>query len=178
MRVFLLSVWDQCPPSFHLHHPATLISKEITCPHNNVSVCFFHAFCLSVVRKYPLLKLKCPRGLKESEFLELLKSTFPQLSGDDKRFDILTPDERRRLRPVKLRTLITDSNHGNISRTGRASSTLYIRLKVCRVVSTETCDSVSCCWNSNASFLRVQENLRAVRWSFIREETLRLTVAS
>lgn len=119
-------------PSFHLRHPATLINQ--VCSSLMSLTVFFHTCCLSVFRKYPLLKLKCPRGLKESDFLELLKSTFPQLSGDDKRFDILTSDERRRLRPVKLRTLIPESNHGNISRTGRASSTLYIRLKVCRII--------------------------------------------
>lgn len=105
----------------------------------------YYVFLLSVLKKCPMLKLKCPRGLKEADFLELLKSTFPQLSGD-KRFDILTSDERRRLQPVKLKTLTPEGIHGNISCTGWAKSTLYIRLKVCHFLSADALESVSCYW--------------------------------
>ncbi len=77
-----------------------------------------------------MLKLKCPRGLQEADFLDLLKSTFPQLSGDNKCFDILTSDKRRRLQPLKLKKLTPEEIHRNISCTGWGKSMLYIRLRV------------------------------------------------
>ncbi|XP_049423643.1 endothelial zinc finger protein induced by tumor necrosis factor alpha-like [Epinephelus fuscoguttatus] len=82
----------------------------------------------SVLKKCPMLKLKCPRGLQETDFLDLLRSTFPQLSGDDRRFDILTSDKRRRLQRLRVKTLTAEEIHRNIGCTGW-KSTLYIRLK-------------------------------------------------
>lgn len=100
----------------------------VKCFHIIVSV-----FLLSVLKKCPVLKLKCPRGLKPADFLGLLKSAFPQLSGNNKSFDILTSDERQRLQPVKLKTLTPEGIHEN-SCTGWAKTTLYIRLKVCHIM--------------------------------------------
>ncbi|XP_073330940.1 uncharacterized protein [Pagrus major] len=90
----------------------------------------------SVLKKCPLLKLKCPRGLQEADFLDLLKSTFPQLSGDDKRFDMLTSDKRRRLQPLKLKTVTPEEISRNISCTGWGKSTLFIRLKTQKELQT------------------------------------------
>uniref|UniRef100_UPI0037E911B5 zinc finger protein 157-like n=1 Tax=Semicossyphus pulcher TaxID=241346 RepID=UPI0037E911B5 len=83
----------------------------------------------NVLKKCPMLKLKCPRGLKEADFLDLLRSTFPQLSGDNKLFDILTSDIRRRLQPLKLKTVTPEEIHRNISCSGWGKSPLYIQLK-------------------------------------------------
>ncbi|XP_044039855.1 zinc finger protein 260-like [Siniperca chuatsi] len=83
----------------------------------------------NVLKKCPMLKLKCPRGLQEAEFLDLLESTFPQLSADNKPFDILTSDRRRRLRPLKLKTLTPEEIQRNVVRTGWGTSTLFIRPK-------------------------------------------------
>lgn len=87
-------------------------------------------FLLSVLKKCPALKLKCPRGLKQADFVGLLKSTFPQLSGYNQSFDILTSEEGQRLQPVRLKTLTPEG----ILCEGRAETTLYIRLKVCRIL--------------------------------------------
>ncbi|XP_031134024.1 zinc finger and SCAN domain-containing protein 2-like [Sander lucioperca] len=81
-----------------------------------------------ILKRCPMRRLTCPGGLQEADFLDLLRSTFPQLSGDDKLFDVLKSDERRRLLPLTVRTLTPEEIHRNISRT-RSKSTLYIRLK-------------------------------------------------
>ncbi|XP_042368212.1 endothelial zinc finger protein induced by tumor necrosis factor alpha-like [Plectropomus leopardus] len=81
-----------------------------------------------VLQKSPLLKLRCPRGLQETDFMDFLRSSFPQLSGGDRRFDLLTCDKRRRLQPLTARTLTAEEIHGNLGGAGWRS-TLYIRLK-------------------------------------------------
>ncbi|XP_039996668.1 zinc finger protein 491-like isoform X2 [Xiphias gladius] len=83
----------------------------------------------NVLKKCPMLKLKCPRGLQEADFLDLLRSNFPQLAGDNKTFDILTSNRRRRLQRLKLKTVTPEEIHKNISCTGWGTSTLFIRLK-------------------------------------------------
>ncbi|XP_018518593.1 uncharacterized protein LOC108874563 isoform X2 [Lates calcarifer] len=77
----------------------------------------------TVFRKYPLQKLPCPLGLQEAEFLNLLKSTFPQLAAD-KPFDLFMSDGRRKLHPLNVKTL-TPEEFCRVSR----RSALYIRLK-------------------------------------------------
>ncbi|XP_036969115.1 zinc finger protein 567-like isoform X1 [Acanthopagrus latus] len=90
----------------------------------------------SVLKKCPLLKLTCPRGLQEADFIDLLKSTFPQLSGGDKCFDMLTSDKRRRLQPLKLQMVTPDEISRNISCSGWRKSTLFIRLKTQKELQT------------------------------------------
>lgn len=87
---------------------------------------------LLVLKKCPVLKLKCPRGQKEADFLNLLRSTCPQLAGDNKPFDILTLDKKRKLQPLKLETLTPEEIHRSIMGWGR--STVYIRLKVVKTL--------------------------------------------
>ncbi|KAI4786543.1 hypothetical protein KUCAC02_037050 [Chaenocephalus aceratus] len=77
-----------------------------------------------VLKKCPLLKLKCPRGLTEEDFLNFLRGSFPQLCAENKHFDILTSDKRRRLKPLKIKTPTAEEIHRNIR-----NSPLYIRLK-------------------------------------------------
>ncbi|XP_075941066.1 uncharacterized protein LOC142943436 [Anarhichas minor] len=82
----------------------------------------------NVLKKCPMLRLRCPRGLEEADFVDLLRSSFPQLSGDDGRFDVLTSDTRRRLKPLRVKTLTAEEIQRNVGCTG-GKSTLYIRLK-------------------------------------------------
>ncbi|KAK5875441.1 hypothetical protein CesoFtcFv8_026525 [Champsocephalus esox] len=77
-----------------------------------------------VLKKCPLLKLKCPRGLTEEDFLNFLRGSFPQLCAENKHFDILTSDKRRRLKPLKIKTPTAEEIHRNMR-----NSPLYIRLK-------------------------------------------------
>ncbi|XP_047442299.1 zinc finger protein 835-like isoform X1 [Mugil cephalus] len=82
-----------------------------------------------VLKKCPILRLKCPCGLQEEDFVDLLRSTFPQLSGDEKTFDILTADKRRRLQLLKLKKLTPEEIHRYISSSTFRTSTVCVRLK-------------------------------------------------
>ncbi|XP_069031631.1 zinc finger protein 436-like isoform X2 [Embiotoca jacksoni] len=82
-----------------------------------------------VLKKCPISKLKCPRGLQEADFLDLLRSTFPPLAGDDKPFDVLTSDQRGRLRRLKLKTVTPEEVRRHIGCTAGGKSTVYIRLQ-------------------------------------------------
>ncbi|XP_056224846.1 zinc finger protein 502-like [Seriola aureovittata] len=82
----------------------------------------------SVFQKCPVQELQCPRGLQEADFLDLLRSTFPQLAGD-KPFDFFTSDRTRRLQPLKVTTLTPEEIYRTIRSTGAGNSALYIRLK-------------------------------------------------
>lgn len=80
-------------------------------------------FSSSVMKKSPVVPLRCPRTLQEEDFLNLLRSSVPQLS--DKPFDLLTSDRRRRLRrrtPADIQRVFSCA--------GLRASTLYVRLKV------------------------------------------------
>ncbi|XP_068612229.1 zinc finger protein 485-like [Brachionichthys hirsutus] len=81
-----------------------------------------------ILNKRPTLRLKCARGLQEAEFLDLLKSTFPQLAGN-KHFDMLAADKSRRLRPLNIKTTTPEEIHRSISATRRGKATLYIRVR-------------------------------------------------
>uniref|UniRef100_A0A3P9MR99 C2H2-type domain-containing protein n=1 Tax=Oryzias latipes TaxID=8090 RepID=A0A3P9MR99_ORYLA len=75
-----------------------------------------------VMEKSPVVPLRCPRTLQEEDFLNLLRSSVPQLS--DKPFDLLTSDRRRRLRrrtPADIQRVFSCA--------GLRASTLYVRLK-------------------------------------------------
>lgn len=80
--------------------------------------------CFSVYQMCPLHELMCPRGLQEDDFVDLLRSTFPQLTADEP-FDLFVSDKSRKLKPLKVRSLTTEE----VERATR-TSTLYIRLKV------------------------------------------------
>ncbi|XP_055359945.1 zinc finger protein 436-like isoform X2 [Betta splendens] len=83
----------------------------------------------NVYKKSPVLKVTCPRDLREAGFLCLLRRTFPQLAGDDRQFDILTSSKTRRLQCLRLKTVTPKEIQNQISCTGAEESTLFIRLK-------------------------------------------------
>ncbi|KAK5848086.1 hypothetical protein PBY51_005735 [Eleginops maclovinus] len=73
-----------------------------------------------VLKKCPLLKLKCPQGLMEEDFMNFLRGSIP-LCAENEHFDILTSDKRRRLKPLTVKTLTAEEIHRH--------TPLYIRLK-------------------------------------------------
>lgn len=85
---------------------------------------------LSVVKKCQMVSLKCPPGLQEDHFLDLLRSSLPQLHGDDRPVEFFSSDQRRRLQPLKLKSLTPEEIHTNLKPTGPGKSAVYIRLQV------------------------------------------------
>lgn len=83
-----------------------------------------------MVKKCPLVSLKCPPGLQELDFLSLLRSAVPQLAADDKPFHILTSDKRRRLQRLTLTTVTPEEIVRNVKPTRLRKLTIYIRLEV------------------------------------------------
>ncbi|KAK2899479.1 hypothetical protein Q8A73_012608 [Channa argus] len=83
---------------------------------------------VSVFKKYPLHELQCPCGLQEADFLNLLRSTYPQLAADNP-FEIFLTDHTRRLKPLKVTTLTPEELYATLKSTGAGNSALYIRLK-------------------------------------------------
>ncbi|XP_024143491.1 uncharacterized protein LOC112155787 isoform X2 [Oryzias melastigma] len=57
-----------------------------------------------VLDRFPVQALRCPRSLKEEEFLSLLRSTFPQLAPD-RPFQVLRNRPFKRLRRINLNPL-------------------------------------------------------------------------
>lgn len=84
---------------------------------------------VSVLLKSLVQDLKCPRGLQEADFLELLRSAFPQLAAD-KPFNVFKSDRSRRLQRLRVKTLTPEEIYRAMKSTGVEKSVLYIRLKV------------------------------------------------
>lgn len=80
-------------------------------------------------KKNPVQDLKCPLGLSEADFLDLLRSTFPQLANDEP-FDLFLSAKNRRLRPLVVRSVTPEEIDAAIRSCGQ--SALYVRLKVGR----------------------------------------------
>ncbi|KAK2863401.1 hypothetical protein Q5P01_002934 [Channa striata] len=83
---------------------------------------------LSVYKKYPLHELQCPSGLQETDFLNLLRSTYPQLAPH-KQFEFFLTDHTRRLQPLKVKTLTPEEIVSTLKSSGAGNSALYIQLK-------------------------------------------------
>ncbi|XP_029382746.1 zinc finger protein 502-like [Echeneis naucrates] len=73
--------------------------------------------------------LSCPRGLQEADFLDLLRSTFPQLAGDDKPFDVFKSDRSRRLERLRLKSLTPEELCRSMKSSSTSRTLLYLRLK-------------------------------------------------
>lgn len=67
--------------------------------------------------------------MQEADFLDLLRSTFPQLAAQEP-FDVFTTDRTKRLQPLRVKTLTPEEICRSIRLTGAGNSALYIRLKV------------------------------------------------
>ncbi|CAI5660841.1 unnamed protein product [Oreochromis niloticus] len=80
----------------------------------------------TVFKKCPMQNLTCPRGLQEDDFLELLRSTFPQL-GSDEPLDFLISSSHRRLQLLQIEPRTPEVIYNAINAVG--NSALYIRPK-------------------------------------------------
>ncbi|XP_014906634.1 zinc finger protein 37-like isoform X2 [Poecilia latipinna] len=74
-------------------------------------------------------ELKCPRRMQEAEFLDLLRLTFPQLVGDDKKINMYKSDRSRKLQKLKTNTLTPEEIYRSMRSTGTKKSVLYVKLK-------------------------------------------------
>ncbi|KAK5893071.1 hypothetical protein CgunFtcFv8_005979 [Champsocephalus gunnari] len=75
----------------------------------------------TVFDRCPVQEVCFPRGLSEEQFLLLLRSSFPQLTGD---FEFFTSDRTKTLKPLQVDSLTAEKVSSRIR-----SSNLYIRLK-------------------------------------------------
>ncbi|XP_038586877.1 uncharacterized protein LOC119911977 [Micropterus salmoides] len=76
--------------------------------------------------KLPVQELQCPRGLQETDFLDLLRSTFPQLA-DQKQFDFCTFGRSRMPQPLTVNTLTPEEIYKRLI--DARKTYLFIRLK-------------------------------------------------
>ncbi|XP_039677891.1 uncharacterized protein LOC120572638 [Perca fluviatilis] len=90
---------------------------------------------LKGVLKSPMKHLRVPRGLQEADFLDLLRSTFPQLIGP---FDAFTTDATRKLTPLAARSLMPEEIRRSIRSSGKGRSALYVRVKAAKTSLTST----------------------------------------
>ncbi|XP_069031618.1 uncharacterized protein [Embiotoca jacksoni] len=100
--------------------------------HVDLRICFLmdsriNAISPLVFQKSSVHELRCPRGLQEADFLDLLASTFPQLVPN-RPFDILITNKTRMLLPLTVKSLTPEEIHVAIKSSG--NSALYIRPKV------------------------------------------------
>lgn len=70
--------------------------------------------------------------------MDLLRSTFPQLAGDDKQLELFRSDRSRRLQRLPLTRLTPEEIYRTMGGSRADKMLLYIRLKVLR-------SSLCCC---------------------------------
>lgn len=80
-----------------------------------------------VFQKNPIQNFSCPRDLQESDFLDLLRSSVPQLAAGEP-FDLFITDTSRKLHPLRVSALTPEEIYRTIRTSG--NSALYVRLKV------------------------------------------------
>lgn len=77
-----------------------------------------------VLEKYPVVEFQCARSLKEAEFLDLLRSTFPQLAGET--LDFLAGNDAQ-VKPIDIKNQTSDEISQNLRLAG--NSFLCIQIK-------------------------------------------------
>nr|XP_004574919.2 zinc finger protein 583 [Maylandia zebra] len=95
--------------------------------HLNFRICFLED-SQDGFKKTLFEDLKCPRDLKEGDFLDMIKSTFPQLAGD-KPLNIFKSDHSKRLQRLMLKTLTPEDIYRTTKPTGLEKAVLYVKLK-------------------------------------------------
>lgn len=76
--------------------------------------------------KSTIKELQCHRTMQEADFVELLRSSFPQLAGDDKALELFKSDRSRRLQRLLVKSLAPVEIYKN----NKDKTLLYVRLKV------------------------------------------------
>lgn len=87
-------------------------------------------FSLSELLKSSIQELRCPRALQEADFVDLLRSTFPQLAGGDKCLELFKSDRSRRLQRLPVSTLTPEEIYRSMKGTRADKTLLYVQLKV------------------------------------------------
>ncbi|XP_045921448.1 uncharacterized protein LOC123980900 [Micropterus dolomieu] len=106
--------------------------------------------------KLPIQEMQCPRGLQEADFLDLLRSTLPQLA-DQKQFDFCTFGRRRRLQPLTVNTLTPEEIYKRLI--DARKTYLFIRLKTKKDPQSSSEDPVDDSPSSSASTLADQTQM-------------------
>ncbi|RVE60860.1 hypothetical protein OJAV_G00185320 [Oryzias javanicus] len=70
-----------------------------------------------------------PRDLPESEFVDLLRSSFPPLAGSHKAFDIYTVNRSKKLQKLPLRTMTPNEIIRSIKANAPQAAVLFIKLQ-------------------------------------------------
>ncbi|XP_004079625.2 zinc finger protein 37 [Oryzias latipes] len=83
----------------------------------------------SVLHRSPIQELKCPRGLQEAEFLDLLRSSFPRLRQDDRKLGVFKSDRSKRLQRLRVGALTPEEIYRSMKSTGIKKTLLYIKMK-------------------------------------------------
>ncbi|KAM9425631.1 uncharacterized protein KZ484_011500 [Pholidichthys leucotaenia] len=79
------------------------------------------------VTKSPVQELKCPRDCSESDFVNLLRTSFPQLDRDRRPVMVFRSDPDRGL--CRLETLRLDHIVQTVAAAGGQDQTIYIRIR-------------------------------------------------
>ncbi|XP_051260075.1 zinc finger protein 93-like [Dicentrarchus labrax] len=111
-------------------------SRRQTSEHQNhidLRICILEDYRINVLSRnvykmYKLRKLQCPHGLQETDFMDLLRSNFPQLAAQET-FDFFLTDKTKRLQPLRAEALTPEEIYRSIGLSGSGNSALYIRLK-------------------------------------------------
>lgn len=78
--------------------------------------------------------------------MDLLRLTFPQLVGDDKKINMYKSDRSRKLQKLKMNTLTPEEIYRSMRSTGSKKSVLYVKLKVRKII----------CCSTNPSLQKIQ----------------------
>ncbi|RVE60861.1 hypothetical protein OJAV_G00185330, partial [Oryzias javanicus] len=84
---------------------------------------------LSYLKNTLVRDLSFPRNLQESEFVDLLRSSFPPLAGSHKAFEIHTLNRNKKLQKLPLKTMTPNEIIRSIKANAPRATVLFIKLK-------------------------------------------------
>lgn len=70
--------------------------------------------------------------------MDLLRVTFPQLVGDDRKINVFKSDRSRKLQKLRMSSLTPEEIYRSTRSTGSKKSVLYIKLKVRKIICCST----------------------------------------
>ncbi|XP_030018198.1 uncharacterized protein LOC115438612 isoform X1 [Sphaeramia orbicularis] len=127
-----LRIFSKCLPKKRRPRGRPPLSENAN--HHTLRLCFLEEvqpdpLSKKVLVRSEIQKLRCPHGLQESDFLLMLRSTFPQMDGDDRGFDLFTSDKSRMLMPIKVKAMTPDEICRSLKPCRLQTTIIYIRLK-------------------------------------------------
>uniref|UniRef100_A0A3B3CR67 C2H2-type domain-containing protein n=1 Tax=Oryzias melastigma TaxID=30732 RepID=A0A3B3CR67_ORYME len=120
------------PPRRRIQHSRAWSRSRLT--HLDIRVRFIKdpnvtALQRSSLKKTIVRDLSFPRSLKEPEFLDLLRSSFPPLAGSHKLFEIYTLNRSTKLQKLPLKTMTPNEIIRSIKANAPRATVLFIKLK-------------------------------------------------